>query len=88
MNRKGWLIEMKNIDYAKLAVVIINEYESDRAESGREEIRKGMKYVLDKYKSEHDKEIIDEMLMTFTGWNLETLIQKSEKISDDEVEEE
>ena len=47
-----------------------------------------MKYVLDKYKSEHDKEIIDEMLMTFTGWNLETLIQKSEMISDDEIEEE
>lgn len=81
-------MEMKNIDYAKLAVVIINEYESDRAESGRKEIRKGMKYVLDKYKSEHDKEIIDEILITFTGWNLETLIQKSEKISDDEVEEE
>nr|WP_270249074.1 hypothetical protein [Coprococcus catus] len=81
-------MEMKTIDYAKLAVVIINEYESDRAESGRKEIRKRMKYVLDKYKSEHDKEIIDEILMTFTGWNLETLVQKSEKISDDEVEEE
>lgn len=81
-------MEMKNIDYAKLAVAIINEYESDRAESGRKEIRKGMKYVLDKYKSEHDKEIIDEMLMTFTGWNLDSLIKKAEKISDDEVEEE
>lgn len=81
-------MEMKNINYDKLAVAIINEYESDRAESGRKEIRKGMKYVLDKYKSKHDKEIVDEMLMTFTGWNLETLIQKSEKITDDEVEEE
>ena len=30
-------MEMKNIDYAKLVVAIINEYESDRAESGRKE---------------------------------------------------
>ena len=79
---------MENINYAKLAVTIIDEYESDRMESGRNEIESGMEYVLDKYTSEHDREIIDEMLMTFTGWNLETLIQKSEKISDDEVEEE
>ena len=79
---------MENINYAKLAVTIIDEYESDRMESGKNEIESGMEYVLDKYTSEHDREIIDEMLMTFTGWNLETLIQKSEKISDDEVEEE
>lgn len=79
---------MKNINYDKLAVAIINEYESDREESGRKEIRKGMRYILEKYESEHDREIIDEMLMTFTGWNLDSLIKKAEKISDDEVEEE
>lgn len=79
---------MKNIDYDKLAVAIINEYELDRAESGREEIKEGMKYVLEKYESEHDREVIDEMLMTFTGWNLDTLIQKSEEVVDDQVDEE
>lgn len=81
-------MEMKNINYDKLAVVIINEYESDREESGRKEIRKGIRYVLEKYESEDDREIIDDMLMTFTGWNLDSLIKKAEKISDDEVEEE
>lgn len=79
---------MKNINYDKLAVAIINEYESDREESGRKEIRKGMRYVLEKYESEHDRGIIDDMLMTFTGWNLDSLIKKAEKIADDEVEEE
>lgn len=71
-------IDTKNIDYDDLACVIIDEYESDRMESGRKEIVKGMKYVLNKYSSEHDREVIDEMLMTFTGYRLETLIKKAE----------
>ena len=42
---------MENINYAKLAVTIIDEYESDRMESGKNEIESGMEYVLDKYTS-------------------------------------
>lgn len=46
-----------------------------------------MEYVLNKYTSEHDREIIDQMLMTFTGWTLQTLLEKAEEVSDEEIEE-
>ncbi len=48
----------------------MDAYESDRAESGRKEIVKGMKYTLQKYQTAHDREIIDDMLMTLpdTPW--------------------
>lgn len=67
------------IDFDKLAVSIIEAYESDREESGRSELAKGMEYVLDKYKSDHDKEIISEMLMAFTGYSLDTLLKMQTK---------
>lgn len=66
-----------NINYDKLALVIINEWDSEREESGIKELVNGLRYVLDKYKSEHDREIIDEMLMAFTGWKLDSLLWKS-----------
>lgn len=46
-----------------------------------------MKYVLNKYTSGHDREIIDQMFMTFTGWTLQTLLGKANKVSDEEIEE-
>ena len=76
---------MGEINYAKLAVAIINEYESDRMESGRDQIEEGMKYILDKYTSEDEREIVDEMLMVFTGWKLDSLLEKAEKVSDEEI---
>lgn len=76
-----------DINFDKLAIAIIDEFESDRECSGRSEIVKGMEYVLDKYTSEHDREIIDQMLMTFTGWGLSILLDKAKDISDEEVEE-
>lgn len=78
--------EYKMIDYDKLALSIINEYESDRQESGRKELVKGMRYILSQYKSDHDREIIDQMLMTFTGWDLNTLLDKASEIPDCEIE--
>ena len=69
-----------DINFDKLAIVIIDEFESDRECSGRDEIVKGMKYVLNKYTSGHDREIIDQMLMTFTGWTLQTLLGKAKKL--------
>ena len=68
----------KEIDYEKLAMTIIDEYEKDRAESGTRKIEKGMRYVLEKYTSDHDRAIIDDMLMVFTGWELNTLIHHGE----------
>lgn len=76
-----------DINFDKLAIAIIDEFESDREYSGRDEIVKGMKYVLSKYTSGHDREIIDQMLMTFTGWALQTLLEKANEVSDEEVEE-
>lgn len=67
------------IDFDKLAVSIIEAYESDREESGRSELAKGMEYVLDKYKSEHDREVISEVLMAFTGYSLDTLLKRQTK---------
>lgn len=67
------------IDFDKLAVSIIEAYESDREESGRSELAKGMEYVLDKYKSDHDREIISEVLMAFTGYSLDTLLKMQTK---------
>lgn len=75
-----------DINFDKLAIAIIDEFESDREYSGRDEIVKGMEYVLNKYTSEHDREIIDQMLMTFTGWTLQTLLEKAEEVSDEEIE--
>lgn len=78
-------LDIKSIDYDKLAVAIINEWDSDREESGRKELVKGMSYVLSKYQTEEERGIIDDMLMTFTGWTLRTLLKKAEAVPDDEV---
>lgn len=78
-------LDIKSIDYDKLAIAIINEWDSDREESGRKELVKGMVYILSKYQTEEERGIIDDMLMTFTGWTLRTLLKKAEAVSDDEV---
>ena len=51
-------IDISAIDYDALACVIMDAYESDRLESGRKEIVKGIKYTLQKYQTAHDREII------------------------------
>lgn len=73
------------IDYAKLAIVIINEFESDREESGRREIERGTRLLLSKYVSKNERKIIDDVFMTLTGWNLKSLLEKSIEIDDMEV---
>lgn len=70
-------VDISKIDFDQLACEIIDQYESDRQASGRNEIVGGMKHVLEKYTDKHDREIIDEMLMTFTGWKLSTLVELS-----------
>ncbi len=77
MEKHAFSDAKEKIDYDALACVIMDAYESDRAESGRKEIVKGMKYTLQKYQTAHDREIIDDMLMNFTGYTLETLMEKS-----------
>lgn len=62
-----------DVDYAKLALAIIDAYESDRIESGASELEKGMRYILQKYHDQNSREIISEVLMSLTGWSLDTL---------------
>lgn len=46
-----------------------------------------MRYILNKYTEQHDRKIIDDILMTFTGWSLDSLLEKSKEISDSEIDE-
>lgn len=73
------------IDYEKLATVIINEFESDREESGGREIEKGMKLLLSKYISKNERKIIDDVFMTLTGWSLKSLLKILRGTYDTEV---
>ena len=70
-------VDISKIDFDQLACEIIDQYENDRQESGRKEIVCGMQHVLEKYTNEHDLKVIDDMLMTFTGWTLDTLLEMS-----------
>lgn len=85
MTKRKNELDVKNIDYDKLAIAIITEWDSDREESGRKELVKGISFILSKYQTEEERGIIDDMLMTFTGWTLRTLLKKAEAVSDDEV---
>lgn len=76
---------MKEINYAKLAIAIIEEFESDREETGRKEIEKGMRYIVNKYTTPHDMEVVDDVFITITGYSLSSLIKKAERIPDDDV---
>lgn len=76
----------ENINFEKLAVAIINGFENDREESGRKEIVRGMKYVLEKHQAESERRVIDDMLIIFTGWSLESLLEQSEHVTDEELE--
>lgn len=73
------------IDYEKLATIIINEFESDREESGGREIEKGMRLLLNKYVSKNERKIIDDVFMTLIGWNLTSLLKILRETYDTEV---
>ena len=75
------------MDYEKLAIAIINTWESDRKESGRTEIVKGVKYLLDNYKTEDELNIIDDVFISLVGYKLSTLEFLSKEIKDEELEE-
>ena len=57
-------------------------------EIGRREIVKGMNYVVKKYKdSKNAMSIVDDVLITFTGLSLESLVELSTHVTDDEVDD-
>lgn len=81
-------VNYDEINYDKLAIAIINSFESDREESGRREIVKGMNYVVKKYKDSSDAmSVVDDVLITLTGWSLESLVESSTHVTDDEVDD-
>ena len=66
---------IRRVSYEKLAEVIYDSFESDREVSGLKELERGMKYMCEKYTSEHDREIINGMLEAFTGWGMNSLLE-------------
>lgn len=48
-------VDISKIDFDQLACEIIDQYESERLESGRKELVKGMEYVLSKYNDPNDR---------------------------------
>lgn len=70
---------MKKInDYGKLAVIIIDEFDKDKEESGRSEMEKSLPLLLDKYDNKHDLEVISDTLIALTGYSLKTLIERAD----------
>lgn len=71
----------------KLAITIIDAWESDRDESGRKELVKGLGYLFDKFKKEEERKVISEVLVAMTGYSLATLLARSKDVSDEIVHE-
>ena len=46
MTKRKNELDVKNIDYDKLAIAIITEWDSDREESGRKELVKGISFMF------------------------------------------
>lgn len=81
-------VNYDEINYDKLAIAIIKLFKSDRDESGRREIVKGMNYVVKKHKdSSNAMSIVDDVLIAFTGWSLKNLVELSTHVTDDEVDD-
>lgn len=74
------MIDINDIDYAKLALTIIKEFDEDKEETGRSEMERSLELLLDKYNNEHDLEVISDVLIAITGYSLKSLITFSKKI--------
>lgn len=74
------MIDINDIDYAKLALTIIKEFDEDKEETGRSEMERSLELLLDKYNNEHDLEVISDVLIAITGYSLKSLITFSKEI--------
>lgn len=74
------MIDINDIDYAKLALTIIKEFDEDKEETGRSEMERSLELLLDKYNNEHDLEVISDVLIAVTGYSLKSLITFSKEI--------
>ena len=74
------MININDIDYAKLAKIIIKEFDEDKEENGRSEMERSLELLLDKYANEHDLEVVSDVLIAVTGYSLKSLIAFSEEI--------
>lgn len=74
------MIDINDIDYAKLAKINIKEFDEDKEENGRSEMERSLELLLDKYNNEHDLEVISDVLIAVTGYSLKSLITFSKEI--------
>lgn len=74
------MIDINDIDYAKLALTIIKEFDEDKEETGRSEMERSLEFLLDKYDNEHDLEVVSDVLIAVTGYSLKSLITFSKEI--------
>lgn len=74
------MININDIDYAKLAKIIIKEFDEDKEENGRSEMERSLELLLDKYDNEHDLEVVSDVLIAVTGYSLKSLITFSKEI--------
>lgn len=74
------MIDINDIDYAKLALTIIKEFDEDKEENGHSEMERSLELLLDKYNNEHDLEVISDVLIAVTGYSLKSLITFSKEI--------
>ena len=74
------MINIKNVDYTKLALTIIKEFDEDKEENGRSEMERSLELLLAKYNNEHDLEVISDVLIAVTGYSLKSLITFSKEI--------
>lgn len=72
--------------FDKLTLAFMDEYESDRRESGRKEIVRGLSDLASNYGTDPKAvSVISDVLITLCGWRLETLIEKAKQIPDDTI---
>ena len=74
------MININDIDYAKLAKIIIKEFDEDKEENGRSGMERSLELLLDKYDNEHDLEVVSDVLIAVTGYSLKSLITFSKEI--------
>lgn len=74
------------VDFDRLAYQIVTDFESEREESGRREIERGMRHLLGRFKTPEERKIISETLISLTGFSLDSIVENSRHISEDELE--
>ncbi len=75
----------KEDGYDKLAVALIDEFESEREISGRREVVSSLMYLFRKYlEKDYDMRIVDDVVVSLCGSSLESLVTAAKRVDLDE----